>query len=108
MGIKLCLLVFCLDSTPTDTWQHPGLLLPTVNWQQPGRHGSLQMGLLGDSSLSFSLVSLTLASLLPTLSQFSSLLSLHSYGQTLLLTSLLSFSLPFSDSTTLLTPLPMP
>jgi hypothetical protein len=28
----LKLLVFCLDSTPTVTWQQPGMLLPTVTW----------------------------------------------------------------------------
>jgi len=28
-------LVFCLSSTPTATWQQPGMLCPTVAWQQP-------------------------------------------------------------------------
>ena len=29
------MLVFCLSSTPTDTWEQPGVLHPTVAWQQP-------------------------------------------------------------------------
>jgi hypothetical protein len=36
-----CLLAFCLNSTPTVTWQQPGMLLPTVTWQQRGRPGPL-------------------------------------------------------------------
>ena len=35
------LLVFCLDSTPTVTWQQPGMLLPTVRWQKLGRPSAL-------------------------------------------------------------------
>ena len=34
-------LIFCLDSTPTVTWQQPDILLPTVTLQQPGRPSPL-------------------------------------------------------------------
>ena len=54
----LCLLVLCLDSTPTVTRQQPGMLLPTVTWQQSGRPGPLLKGLLAPSSLSYSCLSL--------------------------------------------------
>jgi hypothetical protein len=53
------MLVFCLDSTPTVTWQQPGMLCPTVTCQQPGKSGTLQKGLLDPSYLSYSLVAFT-------------------------------------------------
>ena len=36
---NVCMLRFCLDSTPTVTWQRPGMLLLIVTWEQPGRPG---------------------------------------------------------------------
>jgi hypothetical protein len=46
------LLAFCLDSTPTVTWQQPGMLLPTVTWQRPGWPSPLLKELLAPSLLS--------------------------------------------------------
>ena len=40
------LLVFCLDSIPTVTWQQPGMLLPTITWLHPGRSAHYKRGCL--------------------------------------------------------------
>jgi hypothetical protein len=44
--LYLYVLVFCLDSTPTVTWQQSGMLLPTVTWQRPGKPSTIKGGCL--------------------------------------------------------------
>ena len=123
------MLLFCLDSIPTDTWQQPGMLCHTVNWQQPHRPGPLYKGLRDPLLPLLHSCSITLLLLLP----FSCLLPTCSpslpiafppthynlgHGQPLLhiysilisafIWLLLSPSLCFSLTTTLLIPLHMP
>ena len=87
-------LVFCLDSTPTVTWQQPGMLLPTVTWQQPGRPGPLKE-LLGPSSLTP--VSLPCPLLPPLPLPFPPLSMCSQPASTSLLSAFLCLSYPLSS-----------
>jgi hypothetical protein len=101
-------LVFCLDSTPTATWQQPGIASPQSTGNNQVGLAHHQRGCLPPlSSLTLLLLPLSLSLVLLHL------LFPHSLPQTFhaamagLYFSTLSLSLPFSTSTTLMSPLPI-
>jgi hypothetical protein len=99
------MLVLCLDSISTLTWQQPNIHLPTVTWQQPGTPGPIKGAAWPLFSLLLLLLSLASFPLAPPPHSLPP--SLHAVIAGLYF-STLSSSLPFSAPTTLSTSLPTP